>query len=271
MKALPSNQKLWNEFKGRGLSFFLVEVQEYTFEAIAELAKKNNVDMPMPLRFEGDFTGYVAEADGTTLPYAYVISPEGKVVWQGKDSYEAVVRAQLARLTYKTLRRVEVAPLAAPSAQLYEDGQFAKAHKAASKVIKKNEEGTAAWDDATFVIQHIDAMVDSVSATADKAIELKRYHEAVAALEKLSSKAFKGLEKADKAAKKLKELKKNKAVKKELKAWATLGIVLKANESAKSDAARVENLAKFARKYEDTAAAADALKFIQEFADGTEE
>ncbi|MCF6227833.1 MAG: peroxiredoxin family protein [Planctomycetes bacterium] len=271
MRALPSHQKLWNEFKGRGLSLFLVEVQENTFEDIAALAKKHSVDMPMPLRFESDFTNYVKLEDGTTLPYAYIISPEGKVVWQGKKGYEAVVEKQLARLTYKTLRRVKVDPLVAPAAQLFEDAQYAKAHKAASKVLKKNEEGTVAWQDATFVLEHIDTKVDSLLADAEKAIEKKRYHEAVAALERLSSKAFKGLEKADAAAKKLKELKKDKEVKKELKAWAALEIVMKANESAKSDAARVDNLADFARKNEDTAAAADALKMIQEYADKPQE
>ncbi|MHC4840182.1 MAG: hypothetical protein ACYTDT_04365 [Planctomycetota bacterium] len=271
MKALPSNQKLWSQFKDRGLSFFLVEVQENTFEQIEELAKKYKVDIPMPLRFESDFTGFVPEENGTKLPYAYVISPEGKVVWQGKDGYEAQVRKQLDRLTYKTLRRIAVDPAVAAAAQQYEDGQFAKAHKSASKAADKAEEGSEAATDAAFVLAKIDSQLDSMQQKVDSAIEAKRYHDALKTLEVLAGKAYKGLEESGAAAKQLKELKKDKQVKAELKAWAAFDKVLAANKNAKSDADRVENLATFARRNEDTAAAAEATKLIQEIAGKSEE
>ncbi|MBK8206826.1 MAG: redoxin domain-containing protein [Planctomycetes bacterium] len=261
MKALPSNQALWNEFKDRGLHMFLINCQDSTKEEMEKYALARGLTMPIAIHLECDFIKY----DGGQrlhLPYSYVIGPDGKVAWQGGgDGYVAEVRKQLARIKYVKLRRMEIAPELVPAATQFEAGEYAAARAAALK-IKEAAPNDAAVADAEYVVTAVDDHVMKLRLKIDELKAGRRYHEAIPMLEALAGKAYKGLPLGDEAGEELKELKKDKQVKEELKAWDQLAKTHEANKKAKSDEERRTNLEKFIKKYEGTAAAEEAAGLL---------
>lgn len=255
MKALPSVEALWQKNKDRGLHIFLVESQGGTLEDISKYVKDRNLTFPVAIRNECDFDGYKG---GNGLPYAFVVGPDGKVAWQGRDGYAAVIEKELARIKYPGLGKLDVAPELVKAATQFGTGNYASAREDAMKVKEKEADNEAVVADADFIIKRVEARVAGLRSKIDAAKEKRRYHEAVAMLEELSGKAYKGMEESDKAGEELKELKKDKEVKAELKAWSDLAKVLEANEKAKSDVDRKKNLIKFVEKNEGMAAAEEA-------------
>lgn len=253
MKALPSVEALWKNNKDRGLNVFLVESQNHKLDELTKYASDKGLTFPIAIRNECDFGGYKG---GNGLPYAFVVGPDGKVVWQGRSGYAAVCAEQLDRIKYPGLGKLDVAPECVKAATEFGEGNFADAREEAVKVKEKEADNEAAVADAEFIIKRVDAKIESMRARIDDAKTKRRYHEAVRMLEELSDKAFKGLEVADKAKEEAKELKKEQ--KDEIKAWEQLEKTLAANEKAKDDADRKKNLIKFYEKYEGMAAAEEA-------------
>ena len=253
MKALPSNQALWEKHKDDGLHIFLVESQGGTLEDITQYAKDRNLTLPLVIRNGSDFGGYKG---GNGLPYAFVVGPDGKVVWQGRKGYEAVIAEQLERIKYPGLGKLEVAKECVKAAEKFGKGDLAGAREEAEKVKEKEGDNEAAVADAEYIIQRVDGKIETLRNKIDAAKEKRRYHDAVRYLEELSGKSFKGLEVADTAKEELKDLKKEQ--KDELKAWEQLEKTLEANEKVKSDGDKKKNLIKFYEKYEGTAAAEEA-------------
>jgi hypothetical protein len=194
---------------------------------------------------------------GGGIPYAYVIGPDGKVVWEGHSGYEGIIDKELGRIKYHGLGKLDVAPGLEKAATLFVNGDYAKAKADAEKVKEKKSDEAAVVADADFIIARVDATATKLSEKAEATKASRRYHETVSCLEKLS-KGFKGTETGDKAAEDLKALKKDKAVKKELQAWTALESILASNEKAKDKAAKRKNLIAFYEKFEGTAAADEA-------------
>lgn len=255
MKALPSVEALWQKNKDRGLHIFLVESQGGTLEDLTKYAKDKKLSFPIAIRNSCDFGGYKG---GNGLPYAFVVGPDGKVVWQGRDGYAAVIQKELERIKYPGLGKLDVAPELVKAATQFGTGNYAAAREEAMKVKEKEADNETAVADADFIVKRVEARIAGLRGRIDDAKSRRRYHEAVAMLEELSGKAYKGMEESDKAAEELKELKKDKDVKAELKAWSDLAKVLEANEKAKSDVDRKKNLIKFVEKNEGMAAAEEA-------------
>jgi hypothetical protein len=179
-------------------------------------------------------------------------------VWQGREGYGAVCVQQLERIKYPGLGRLEVAPELVKAATSFGTGLYAAAREEAMKVKEKEAENAALVEEADYIIKRVEDRVAGMRAKIDDAKGKKRYHEAVAMLEELSGKAYKGMAESDAAATELKDLKKDKAVKDELKAWDGLAKTLEANEKLKSDADKKKALIKFWEKNEGTAAAEEA-------------
>jgi len=261
VKALPSNQALWTEFKDRGLHIFLVDCQGTTKADTEKYARERGLTFPIPIQMEATFEGY----DGgqrLSLPYSYVIGPDGKVTWQGKGDYNAEVRKQLARIKYPKLRRMDIAPELAPAATQFEAGEFA-ASKAAAEKVKAASPNEAAVADAEYVLGKVEDHVTALRAKIDELKEGRRYHEALPELEKLASKPYKGLEAQTVADEELKRLKKDKQVQTELKAWEALKKAVEASKQTKSEEERRKVLQKFVDKNEGTAAAEEAAGMIE--------
>lgn len=261
MKALPSNQALWTEFKDRGLHIFLVDCQGTSKADSEKYARDRGLTFPIVIHAESSFEKY----DGMqrlSLPYSYVIGPDGKVAWQGKGDYSAEVRKQLARIKYPKLKRVDVSPEIVPAAMQFEAGEFAAA-KAAAEKIKAAAPNEKAVEDAEYVIQKVEENVQALRARIDELKEGRRYHEALPELEKLAGKAYKGLEEQAQAAEELKRLKKEPQVQAELKAWEALKKTLESNKQLKTVEDRRKALQKFIDKHKDTAAAEEAATMIE--------
>lgn len=261
MKALPSIQALWTKHGGKGLNIFLVESQGGTLDDITQYAKDRGLTFPMPIRNGSSFENYQG---GNGLPYAFVIGPDSKVVWQGRSGYEAVIETQLKRIKYPGLGKLDVVKDLEKSAVLFGTGEFAKAAEEAAKVKEKKGEDAAVAADADYIIARVESKVTALRGKIDAAKGAKRYHEAVKALETLSGKGFKGMEAATAAESELKELKADKEVKEELKAWDALAKVLEANEKEKVASVKKKNLETFAKKNDGTAAAEEAAKLAGE-------
>ena len=255
MKALPSVEALWKNNKDRGLHIFLVESQGGTLEDITKYAAGKGLTFPIPIGSGANFSNYPG---GNGLPYAFVIGPDGKVAWQGREGYAAAAVKELERIKYPGLGKLEVAPELVKSATSFGTGSYGAAHEEALKVKEKQADNEAAVADADYIIQRVEERVTALRAKIDEAKGTKRYHEALAMLDVLASKAYKGLPESEPAAGEAKELRKDKAVKEELKAWDALTKTLEANEKAKSDVDKKKNLIKFYEKYEGMAAAEEA-------------
>jgi len=257
VKALPSNEALWKELSPKGVHMFFVHAQKEDKEWMTDYAQKRGLSFPIPMQSDSTFTEY----DGggrIALPYAFVIGPDGKVAWQGREGYEAQVRSQLARIKYPKLRRMDVAPEVVAAATAFEAGKYAEAKAAAEKLVAASAEESAARTDAQLVL---DALKDHLWQMRVKIDDLKtarRYLEAIPLIEQLAGPAYKGLPECDEAVLELKALKADKAVKDELKAWEQWAKTLEANEKVEKEADKRKNIEKFIKKYEGTAAAEEA-------------
>ena len=263
MKALPSNEALWKELSPKGVHMFFVHGQDEDKEWMQDYAKKRGLTFPIPMLGECEFTEY-DRGERNSIPYAFVIGPDGIVAWQGREGYGAQVRAQLARIKYPMLKRMDVDPAVAPAAQLFENGEYADAREAAQTAKDAAGENEAALADAEHVLRSVVEHLEDLRAKIDVAKIDRRYHEAIAMLDQLSGKPYKGLPECDAAKEELKTLKSDKEVKSELKAWDQLEKTLEANKKAKDDADRRKNLEKFIKKYEGSAAADVAAALLEE-------
>lgn len=255
MKALPSVQGLWTKHGGKGLHIFLVESQGGTLDDITKYANDRGLTFPIPIRNGSSFEGYKG---GNGLPYAFVVGPDAKVVWQGRSGYEAVIEEQLKRIKYPGLGKLDVAKELEKSAVLFGTGEFAKAAEEAAKAKEKKADDEKVVADADYIIARVDAKAAALRAKIDAAKTARRYHEAVKSLEILAGKGFKGMEVGTAAETELKELKADKAVKDELKAWDALAKVVEANEKIKDAPTKKKNLEGFAKRNEGMAAADEA-------------
>lgn len=266
MGALPSIQGLWEKHGGKGLRIFLAESQGGSLEEIKKYAKEFKPALTFPITIGGGaFSGYKG---GNGLPYAFVVGPDAKVVWQGSSGYDSVIEQQLKRIKYPGLGKLDVVKELESAAMLFGTGEFAKASEQAAKVKEKKGDEAAVAADADWVIQRVSQRVSGLRTRIDVAKTARRYHDAQKLLEELSGKGFKGMEEADKAAAELKEMKADKAVQKEIKAWAGLAQVIDADKKNKDAAARKRNLEAFAKKSEGTAAAEEAIKLSSEITAG---
>jgi 3-dehydroquinate synthase class II len=201
--------------------------------------------------------GFGAYPGDGTIPHAYVIGPDGKVVFEGKKGYEAAIEEQLKRIKYPGLGKLEVAPGLEKAAKFFVDGAYAKSKEEAAKVKEKKADEAAVVEDADFIIARVDETATKLREKVTSTKEAKRYHESATALEALAN-GFKGTELGDSASDELKEFRKE--FKDELKAWDQLERTLEAVEKAKDAGTKRQLLERFAGKFEGTAAAAEAKK-----------
>lgn len=257
LKSMPEVQALWNKFEGKGLHVFMCERQGHNAEQIQQIYNSKGLTFPQVL--EGNMGGFPGVG---TIPYAYVIGVDGKVVFEGHSGYGAAIETEIEKIKYLGLGKNDVAPGLEKAAAAFSAKDYAGARDEATKAKEKSGDNEAVVADADYIIARVDEVIARLQKRVEDTKAARRYHETVAALEELSGKEFKGMEVADKAKEDLKELKKDKDVKNELKAWDALAKTVEANEKARSDDAKKANLEGFIKKYEGTAAAGDAQQML---------
>lgn len=252
MKALPSLQGLWNEYGGKGLNMYLLESQGTAEGTLKQFLSARGITAPVQM---GGMSGYPGNGG---LPFAYVIGVDGTVVFEGRGDYHAAIKAELAKIKYPGLGKLEVAKGLEKAAQNFVAKAYNKAIEECNKTIEKGKD-EAAVADAQFIIERCNAEGAKLRARADKAKEEKRYLDAFADLETLSN-GFKGLENGDAAATELKELKKDKDVKREVDAANNLIKLMENVGKMKTKTEKATALRNFAKQKsnEGTRAAADA-------------
>ncbi|MCA8937320.1 MAG: redoxin domain-containing protein [Planctomycetes bacterium] len=253
LRSMPEVQGLWNKFEGKGLHIFMCERQNHSEAEIQKIYTSKGLTFPQVI--EGNMGGFPGVG---RIPYAYVIGVDGTVVFEGSTGYGAAIETEIEKIKYLGLGKNDVAPGLEKAATAFSQKDYAKAREEAMKEKESNADDEAVVADADFIINKVDALVAQLFADVETAKQSRRYHEAVATLERLAGKEFKGLEAADKAKDDLKELKKDKQVKEELKAWDAFDKTIEANEKTDSEDAKRANLEKFIKKYEGTAAAEEA-------------
>ncbi|MCA8912441.1 MAG: TlpA family protein disulfide reductase [Planctomycetes bacterium] len=257
LRSMPEVQALWNKYEGKGLHVFMCERQNHSQEEIQKIYTSKGLTFPQVI--EGNMGGFPGVG---RIPYAYVIGVDGKVQFEGSSGYAAVIEKEIEKINYLGLGKNDVAPGLEKAATAFSQKDYGKAREEALKEKEKNADNEALVADADYIIGKVDGLVEALFKQVEDAKAIRRYHDAVAILERLSGKEFKGLEAADKAKDDLKELKKDKQVKEELKAWDAFDKTVEANERTDNVDSKRANLEKFIKKYEDTAAAADAAKLL---------
>lgn len=261
LRSMPEVQALWNKFEGKGLHVFMCERQNHSEAEIQKIYTGKGLTFPQVI--EGNMGGFPGIG---RIPYAYVIGVDGTVVFEGSTGYGAAIETEIEKINYLGLGKNDVAPGLEKAATAFSQKDYSKAREEATKQKESNSDDEALVADADYIINKVDALVARLFAEMDTAKEKRRYHKAVAILERLAGKEFKGLEAADKAGDDLKELKKDKQVKEELKAWDAFGKTIEANGKTDNTDAQRANLEKFIKKYDGTAAAADAARALESLA-----
>jgi hypothetical protein len=253
---LPSINKLFLDKKDKGLHVFAVYVQGHTREEVEKFISDRGFKLPVPHGGAG-FSAYREGWSG--IPYAFVIGPDGKVAWEGRDGYAAVVERELARIKYPGLGKLEVAPGLERAATLFSGGEYARARDEATRLKERRADDEAFVADADFIIQRVEETATMLQERIETGKAGKRYHEVMRDLDALS-KGFRGTEIGDKAAEEIRTLRRDRDVRRELTAWEDLEKVITANEKLTDNAAKRRNLVNFYNRNEGTAAAAEARK-----------
>jgi hypothetical protein len=184
VKALPSVEALWKNNKDKGLHIFLVESQGGTLEDITKYAQQRGLTFPIPIASGSDFSNFPG---GNGLPYAFVIGPDGKVAWQGRDGYASAAVKELERIKYPGLGKLDVAPELVKAATSFGTGNYAAAREEALKVKEKEADNEAAVADADYIIKRVDDRVvalrarieanEKAKSDADKKKNLIKFYE----------------------------------------------------------------------------------------------
>jgi hypothetical protein len=252
--AMPGVQRLWGEYRDRGLHIFHVESQNHTVDQILAYCEKMGYDFPQTLRSgETDFTSFPG---GRGLPYAFLVGVDGKVIWQGRTGYEAVIAEEIQKVRYPHLGRTEVPRDLRKSAKLFSAGKYGRAVQEARKRI---ESDAALAADGEYIISRADRFGERMRAGAEAAAEKRDYGRALEAYEKIAS-AFKGLALADEASERIRVLKADADVKKELKAARALKVVMAQVKKAPTREKQIAILEAFAKKFQGTRAAETATR-----------
>lgn len=192
------------------------------------------------------------------IPHAYLISPAGKVVWDGHPA--SLQNGQIEKLLRKTkdfyCRKVvaEVKPAAAA----FSKGKLVDARKLATAIKDKEGAGREAVADAEYVLARVDAMRTAWKRKVENGTHAGLYPDVFDTLVKIQ-KHLPGTEDAQAAATKMAELKADPNVKLELKASKSLAKLVQQKAKAGASGKKLDSLRKrverFIKKYEGTKAA----------------
>jgi len=199
------------------------------------------------------------------IPHAYLISPDGKVVWDGHPGSlsNGTIEKHLRKTKDFYVRKV--APELKPAAAAFSKGKLADAEKLANAIKGKAGAGREAVVDAEYVLARVEAVRTSWNCKVANRTRSGVYLDVFDALGKIQ-KHFPGTEEAQAAATKLAELKADPSVKLELKASKTLQKLsqqkIGAGRSGKKLDAVRKKVEKFMKTYDGTKAAerADLLR-----------
>jgi thiol-disulfide isomerase/thioredoxin len=96
LKEIPELEKLANDFRGRELKIFLVNLKEDA-ALVKKFCREKNVTLPVLFDKYGIVAG---KYQATSLPRLFVVAREGKLIWQTtgyQENFQTALRAILER------------------------------------------------------------------------------------------------------------------------------------------------------------------------------
>lgn len=249
IKSMPEVNELWKKYEGKGLHIFMLERQNHSEEQVAKLY--SDMGLTMPQVVEGDFGGYPGVR---SIPYAYVIGVDGKVIYESNTGYVSVIDNEIKKIKYLGLGKPDVAKGLEKAATLFSQKQYSKSAEEARKFLDKGDD--AAKADAQYIVDRVETMHSRLLERANKAKEERRYADAIAALTDIVN-GYKGSQPGTDADNEIKEMRKDKEISKELKASENLTKLVEGNKKL-ARPAQAKALRDFAKKNEGTRAAEDA-------------
>jgi len=219
---------------------------------VGEFIIANNITYPVGIAKKTE--GYGSGG----IPHAYLIAPDGKVVWDGHPG--SLPSGQVEKLLRKTkdfyVRKV--APEVKPAAAAFSKGNLAEAERLASEIKEKAGAGRESVVDAEYIVARVAAMRTAWNRKVENGAKTGLYLDVLDTLGKIQ-KHFAGTEEAQAAATRLAELKADPDVKVELKASKSLEKLAEAKTKAGKSGKKLDTLRKkverFIKKYEGTKAA----------------
>jgi len=198
---------------------------------------------------------------GGGIPHAYLIGPDGIVLWDGHPGSLPEEEVEKALLHTFTLR--EVAPELKPAAAAFEKGKFSDAKSLAEAAKAKGGRGVE--EDADYIVGRVNDIVAGWQQTAEKREDTL---DALEALDMIQSHCP-GTEEATAAAAKEKELRADPAVKAELDAWKKLDKLIESVRKAEGDAKKLKPIQKKLEKFIEANGTSKVAKRAQQVLDGT--
>lgn len=177
---------------------------------------------------------------GGGIPHAYLIGPDGVVVWDGHPGSLPEEEIEKALRHAFTLR--EVAPELKPAATAFEKGKLSEAKSLAEAAKAKGGRGVE--EDADFILGRIASIVGNWKQTAEKSDPL----DTLEVLD-LIQEHYAGTEEATAAAAKEKELRADPAVKAELDAWKKLDKLISDVQRAQGDPKKLKPIQRKLEKF----------------------
>ncbi|MCI0650453.1 MAG: hypothetical protein L0Z55_01070 [Planctomycetes bacterium] len=253
---MPQLERLWNEFKDKGLHIFHVESQGTSEDDLKKFCRAKGMTFPQVMG-QGSFSGYEG---GSGIPYAFVIGADGKVIWQGREGYHAVITEEMAKVRFPGLGKGSVAKGLEKAAATFAQKNYGKAMADAQKKLEaekgKSSADAAVVADAEHIIARATAVGERLQKKAENAKAEREYAIAMATY-KILEDGFKGQPFGDNAATALDAMKADKEISKEVKALQQLDAMLAQLEKAAADEKK-KNLKAFAEKFKGLKAAEKA-------------
>jgi len=185
---------------------------------------------------------------GGGIPHAYLIGPDGVVLWEGHPGnlQKALRHAFTVRAVAAELK---------PAAAAFEKGKFSEAKALAEAAKAKGGRGVE--EDADYLLGRIAEIVGGWRETAAK--ESADKLDILDALGLIQT-HYPGTEEAAAAAAKEKELRADPGVQKELEAWKKLGKLIEDAQKAEGDPKKLKGIQKKFEKFIESNGGSKAAK-----------
>jgi len=216
-----------------------------------------------PVGISKDRSGY----GGGGIPHAYLIGPDGVVVWQGHPASLSEGEIEKATRKTKDFYVRKVTSELKPAASAFEKGKLNEA-KALAEAAKAKGGDADVTTDADYILARVNQFLSFWNKTVEQASAEGRYDDVLDALEKIQ-KHFPGTDEASLAATKEKELKADPTVKAELDAWKKLDKLIEGVRKAEGDPKKLKPIQKKLEKFIEQNGASKAAKRAQQVLDGT--
>ena len=216
-----------------------------------------------PVGLSGDYqSGY----GGGGIPHAYLIGPDGEVIWHGHPASLRDDDVEKACRRAKDFYLRKVVPALKSAASAFEKGKLSDAKSLATAAKEKGGGDREVDADADYILKRVDEMIAFWKSAIEKATAEGQYADVFDLLDMIQ-KHYPGTEEATAAAAQEKELKADPGVKRELDAWKALDKIIDQARRAEGDERKLKSVVRKLEKFVEKYTTAKATKRAQQLLD----